>query len=161
MTDQARDQLTAVVLLVVSAIWISGVYRYIPEVQGAPTSPRTFPLAMGLGLAALSAILLLSSLFARGGAEHRPAGEGGGHGLELKALACVFGFLAGYIALLSAFGFILATIVVVAAFLWFVLRRRSPGLILGLSFGLAFGIWLVLNKLMAVYLPRGELFNLF
>ena len=37
----------------------------------------------------------------------------------------------------------------------------TPWLLLGYSFGFAFGVWFILGQLMAVYLPRGSLINLF
>ena len=56
---------------------------------------------------------------------------------------------------------LIATAVSVAAFLVFVLNKRSPLLVAGMSLGLAFGIWLILGKAMGVYLPHGSLIDWF
>ena len=57
-------------------------------------------------------------------------------------------------------GFLIATAATVAVALTLVLRIWRPVLILGLSLGLAAGIYLVFGKLLGVYLPHGRLIDL-
>lgn len=161
MSSLVRDRLAGAVLLVVAIVWIALVLRtFPPALVDAPTSPRTFPLASGIGLAVLSAIVLLGTFL--------PKKDGAETGtpttidaLEWRGIAATFGFMVAYIVALKYVGFVIGTLVVLAAFLFVVLGKRSPWLLIGYPVGFAFGVWLILGKLMAVYLPRGELINLF
>ena len=161
MTSSARDRLTGFVLLLVAAIWITGVFWTIPEVAGgARVGPRGFPFAMGVMLAALSLTLIVSSYF-NGEADTEAAAANGDGRSQSWALLATFGFLGGYVVLLGWFGFLISTAVSIALFLVAVLNKRSPVLVAGLSLGLAFGIWLILGKAMGVCLPRGSLIDWF
>ncbi len=162
MTSSKSDRLAGVILLLVAALWIAGVYWAIPDVAGEAgrVGPRGFPLAMGVMLAALSALMIAGSFTAaEPGADDNS--ERRVDRTEIWALAATFGFLAGYVALLAWFGFVIGTAVSSAAFLFFVLNKRSPALIAGMSLGLAFGIWLILGKAMGVYLPHGMIVDWF
>jgi putative tricarboxylic transport membrane protein len=145
--------------LALAIAWIAVVLGTFPEGYGGPTSSRTFPLISAAALAVLSVILIAGTF------KRQEEGKGQvrrlADALEWRGIAATFGFLAAYIALLHFTGFVLATIVVLAAFLYFVLGKRSPWLLLGYSLGFAFGVWFILGQLMAVYLPRGSLINLF
>ncbi len=162
MTWSKSDRLAGAILLLVAAVWIAGVLWTIPDVTGEAgrVGPRGFPLAMGVLLAVLSALMIAGSFAA---AELGADGDdGAGYDrTETWALAATFGFLGGYVALMAWFGFLIATAVASAAFLVFVLNKRSPRLIFGMSLGLAFGIWLILGKAMGVYLPHGMLVDWF
>jgi len=161
MNSLARDRLAGAVLLVVAIVWIALVLRtFPPALVDASTSPRTFPLASGIGLAVLSAIVLFGTFLPR-----KDRAEAGKvttiNALEWRGIAATFGFMVAYIVALKYAGFVIGTLVVLAAFLFFVLGKRSPWLLIGYPAGFAFGVWFILGKLMAVYLPRGELINLF
>jgi hypothetical protein len=97
----------------------------------------------------------------RGSGMAAETGAAAGTGAEAWALLATFGFLIAHLMLMVWIGFVPATVITVAAFVWFVLKQRSPLLVAGVSFGLAFGIWLVLGLLMGVYLPHGMLVQLF
>ncbi|MTW17013.1 hypothetical protein GJ689_12445 [Rhodoplanes serenus] len=160
-TVRTRDLLTGSLLLVVALVWIGLILTTIPDAEGMPSSARTFPLASGIGLAVLSAIVVAGALFGNtADADQKRAGPGL-DALEWRGIAATFGFLVGYIALLWAVGFILATVVALAAYLFLMLGKRSPALLIGYPVGFALAVWLILGKLLAVYLPRGVLFNLF
>jgi putative tricarboxylic transport membrane protein len=161
MTSLARDRLVGTVLLVVAIVWIALVLRtFPPALVDAPTSPRTFPLASGIGLAVLSVIVLLGT-FTSTKDGVAPGMAASIDALERRGIAATFGFIVAYIVALKYVGFVVGTLVVLAAFLYFVLGKRSPWLLIGYPTGFAFGVWFILGKLMAVYLPRGELINLF
>jgi putative tricarboxylic transport membrane protein len=162
VTSLKSDRLAGAILLLVAALWIAGVFWTIPDVAGdsGRIGPRGFPLAMGVMLAGLSALLIAGSFV---------SAEVGGDRNEVRAfdraevwaLASTFGFLGGYVALMAWVGFVLATVVSTAAFLFFVLKKRSPLLVFGMPLGLAFGIWLILGKAMGVYLPHGAIIDWF
>jgi putative tricarboxylic transport membrane protein len=160
MTSLARDRLVGAVLLVVATVWIALVLWTFPSALDAPSSSRTYPLASGIGLAVLSVIVLVGTF--------PPKKDGAAAGkvttidaLEWRGIAATFGFMVAYIVALKYVGFVIGTLLVLTAFLFFVLGKRSPWLLIGYPAGFAFGVWLILGKIMAVYLPRGELINLF
>ena len=160
MTWSKSDRLAGAVLLLVALLWIAGVVWTIPDVagDGGRVGPRGFPLAMGAMLAVLSALMIAGSFTATEAGADEP---GRFDRAEIWALLATFGFLGGYVALLQWFGFAIATAAAVAAFLVFVLNKRSPLLIAGMSLGLALGIWLILGKAMGVYLPHGTIVDWF
>lgn len=161
MSDAASDRLTGAILLLFAGAWIALVLGTFPEVTNGPTGARTYPLASGILLALLSAMLIAGSFLRR----ERPAGgdkpAAGVDAIERRGIAATFGFLLVYLALLNYVGFILATVIALAGFLYLVLGKRSPWLLIGYPAGFAFGIWFLLGKVMGVYLPRGEFINLF
>lgn len=162
MAALKSDRVAGAILLLVALLWIAGVFWTIPDVAGEPghIGPRGFPLAMGVMLAVLS-VLMIAGSFAGGAAAADGEDKGQFDGAEIWALIATFGFLGGYVALLAWFGFIVATTVATAAFLVVALKKRSPRLIVGMSLGFAIGIWLILGKLMGVYLPHGAIIDWF
>jgi Tripartite tricarboxylate transporter TctB family len=160
VTWSKSDRLAGAVLLLIALLWIAGVVWTIPDVtgDGGRVGPRGFPLAMGVLLAGLSVLLIAGSFIAGGTGRYDAARF---DRAEMWALVATFGFLGGYVALLAWLGFTVATALAVAAFLVFVLNKRSPLLVAGMSLGLAFGIWLILGKAMGVYLPHGSLIDWF
>ncbi len=162
MTASKSDRLAGAVLLLVALLWIAGVFWTVPDAAGdtSRVGPRGFPLAMGVMLAVLAALIIAAS-FAGGAASGERDDKGRFDRAELWALMATFGFLGGYVVLLAWVGFVLATVVAIAGFLFFALNKRSPQLIAGMSLGLAFGIWLILGKTMGVYLPHGSIIDWF
>lgn len=170
MSVRARDQLAGAILFVIALAWIVVAYWAIPgSADAARLGARAFPVGMGIALASLSLLLIGGTLLGATqlGARHavgiaaetvEPDGE---TRVEYWALLATFGFLLGHLLLLTWFGFVVGTVLATAAFLWFVLKQRSPMLLVGLPLGLSFGIWFVLGKLMGVYLPRGSIVDLF
>lgn len=159
MEQSVRDRIAGIVLLLFAVIWIAGVFWTIPEASGGVRlGPRGFPFWMGVGLVILSLILIAGSFtdpdrdFALSG----EAVEKFDIASEVWAAASVFGFLVVYVLAMDWSGFIVATIVVIAGFLWFVLKKRSPVLLICLPFGLSLGVWYVMGKLMGVYLPKAD-----
>jgi putative tricarboxylic transport membrane protein len=54
-------------------------------------------------------------------------------------------------------GFVIATVMVVAVILRIVLNMRSPVLLIAMPLGLGLGVYLILGRLLQIYLPRGTL----
>lgn len=152
-------RLTGLVLLAFALVWTVVAFRVIPEgFGGTALTPRTFPIGLGIVLALLS-IGLIAGTFMRNGERDEvvlPPSKSE-RASEIWAIACTFGFLIVYMIALNFVGFVIATIAVLAATLWFVLRSRSPLVVIGVPLGLTFGIWLVMGKFMGVYLPHGTL----
>jgi hypothetical protein len=160
VTRATSDRIAGLVLVLVAGLWIAGVFWTIPGVaDGSRVGPRGFPLAMGIMLASLSLLLILTA-----GRDDEPDGDRRSRsdtGAEIWALLATFGFLALYVVLLDLFGFLIGTAVSTAAFLVVALRKRSPKLVAAVSLGLAVAIWLILGKALGVYLPRGSLIDFF
>ena len=156
MTAQGRDRLAGSILLVFAASWCWGVVAMIPaDVGHGAVGPRGCPLGLGLLLAGLSALLVVSSFVRRPEAADEPP-QGVTFGVEVWAVASTLAILVGYGALMYATGFIIATVIAVFAALVLVLGKRSWRLVGGLSLGTAFGAYVVFNKVLGVYLPHGR-----
>jgi putative tricarboxylic transport membrane protein len=162
VTSLKSDRLAGTILLLIALLWIAGVFWTIPDVAGGGgrIGPRGFPLSMGVLLAVLS-VLMIARSFAGSATAVDGQDKARFDGAEVWALIATFGFLAGYVALLAWLGFVVATTVATAAFLIVALKKRSLPLIVGMSLGLAFGVWLILGKLMGVYLPHGAIIDWF
>lgn len=160
MSAQLPDRVTGAVLFGIALAWIAASRTAIPEgFSGSYFGPRTFPLWLGILLAALAAFLFLGSFQRKaeepGGGD--AAAEEGELGSELWGLAAAIGFLLVYFLLMGWLGFLAGTVITVAAFLWFVLGKRSPTLVIAMPIALAVGIWLLMGKFMGLYLPPGSL----
>jgi putative tricarboxylic transport membrane protein len=156
MTTQGTDRLAGSILLVFAGLWCWGVVTMIPgDIGHGAVGPRGFPLGLGLSLAALSALLIISSYL-----KPRAADEAATHEIPLSvetwAVASALATLVGYASLMYATGFIIATVVTVTAALVLVLGKRSWRLVGGLSLGTAFGGYVIFNKILGVYLPHGR-----
>jgi putative tricarboxylic transport membrane protein len=162
MSPSKSDRLAGGILLAVALVWTAGAYWSIPGgAGGGQIGPRGFPLGMGILLALLALALIGSSYLARENEATEAKGPPIARWAEIWALTATFGFLGVYVLLLDLFGFLISTIVAVAAFLVIALDKRSPRQIAIISLGLAFGIWLILDKAMGVYLPRGSIIDWF
>jgi len=157
MTEVFRDRLLGVVLMAVAIAWLAATKYTIPEgYSGSFFGPRAFPSALGLLLLLLSGILVAQT-FAKQVAhddeeelECKPSFQ-----QELWATLATFGFLISYFVALPIFGFVLTTTILVALFLVFVLGKRSIPLIIGMPLGFSIGLWLLMGRLLGVYLPTG------
>lgn len=162
MMERRRDRVVGLVLFVFAGAWCGLAYATIPPGFGAAAiGPRDFPLAIGLLLAALSALLVASSFLPEpltAAAERR---EELPLGAELWAAGSTVVLIVAYALLMQWFGFLVATITVVAVALRLVLGVRSPALLIAMPLGLGFGLFLVMGRLMEIYLPRGTLIQPF
>jgi putative tricarboxylic transport membrane protein len=161
MSESLRNRISGAVLLAVALVWIVLVYQTIAPGQGDEVGPRAFPLFFGYVLAGLSLLLLVQSFRP---SESELDDHSDGHDAlprEWMAVAMTVGGLVVYGMLLEPFGFIPTTAVVVAAFLIFGLRVRSPVLIAGMAIGLSLGCYLVFGKLLGTYLPPGEIITIY
>ena len=112
-----------------------------------PFNARTLPYA----LAALGAVLSLLLLLAPGGERFRLPD------MDWPLAAKLLLAMLGYGALLELLGFFLATSLFLLVGYW-LLGERRPLMLLMCSFPLVAGFWLVLAKLLDIYLAPGQLF---
>jgi len=161
MMERRRDRLIGLVLVAFAAAWCGIAYVTIPPGFGdAAIGPREFPLAVGLLLAALSALLFASSFLPEPAAAARRPDELP-LGTEVWAAGSTVALLVVYALLMQWLGFVVATVIVVAVALRLVLNVRSPVLLIAMPLGLGFGIFFVMGRLMEIYLPRGTLIQPF
>lgn len=164
MTRNA-DLVAGIALLIFGIAWTVTVYLTVPTGYGV--GPRVFPLWLGIALSVLSALLLFNSLKLESSIEEDANREGLNNGkqpslwLQLRTLVTVCGTIAVYGYLMQAIGFVPSTVVVVAFTLFVTLRERRPLVILGMSFGLAFGAWFAFGKILGAYMPPGTLISIF
>jgi putative tricarboxylic transport membrane protein len=159
--QRRRDRAVGLVLFALAVAWCAIAYWTIPQgFGGAAVGPRAFPIGVGLMLALLSALLFAISFLPDA---VPPAERHDGPPLyaELWAVGWTVGLVVAYALLMQWLGFVVATVVVVAVVLRLVLQVRSPLLLAAMPLGLAFGIFLVMGRLMGIYLPRGTLIQPF
>jgi putative tricarboxylic transport membrane protein len=168
MSSAHRDRITAIVVIVVATAWCWAVIETIPVGDdGTPVGARSFPLGTGLLLLLLGFLLLAGTW--RQSVEGEQASQDTSLAdeepklpfrLEIAGVAAVLFLIAAYVFLLDAFGFIAATFLTVVLGIGGILRIWRPGLILGLSIGLALGIYVLFGKVLGVYLPHGSWFEI-
>lgn len=165
MTNTGKEYVLSFVLFAVGIVWVALVWSTIPPAFDEGTvGPRAFPLALGLILLGLTALLFFFTATRR---QRRPniATPSGAEvpdsrkiewlpALVLTAEICVYGYL------LDKIGFLLATPLMVLAVMLLNLRIRSPRRLLGMSLGLTIGCWLIFQKVLGIYLATGTWINL-
>ncbi|MCL4188933.1 MAG: tripartite tricarboxylate transporter TctB family protein [Rhodobacteraceae bacterium] len=165
-----RDAITGAVLLVLAVAWSATVWLTVSPGRFG-VGPRAFPLYLGLVLALLSALLLLTGLrgLRRTSAAAAPAGDDGDSpaGAPLtgwplvRILGSVTAIMAAYGFLMQGAGFVVATAAVVAVTMWFALGIRRPVMVLATAAGITAGTWLGFGVVLGAYLPRGTWYALF
>jgi len=165
MTSRIQDSLFGAVLLVIAGSWTWLVIKTIPPGFGdGEIGPRAFPLAFGIILLMLAALLLAWPLFTR--TRDRSESEAPDAPLAepaplywLPALTVLIEILI-YGFLLEKIGFVLATPVIVLLVMVVSLRERSVSKLIGTALGLSVGCWLIFEKVMGIYLAKGSWLNL-
>lgn len=165
MTRRVQDTLLGATLLVIAGSWTWLVVETIPPGVGdGEIGPRAFPLAFGVALLVLAALLLAWPLLTR--SKDRFASEVPDAALPeptplywLPALTVLIEILL-YGFLLEKIGFLLATPVIVLIVMTVSLRVRSLRKLVGTALGLTVGCWLIFEKIMGIYLANGTWLNL-
>lgn len=152
-----RDRASALVLLVVSigyGLLATGIEMF-PGAEADPFTPQTLPKALAVLGAVLAVILLLT----------RPKDEGARSfasafaGFQWNKVVQLLVVMVLYAVALVWLGFVLATILFLSAGFWILGIRSARTIVLG-SVPLAVGFWLVLAKLLDIYLAPGEVWFL-
>ena len=152
-----RDRASALVLLAVSLIygWMATGIEMFPGAEADPFTPQTLPKALSV-LGAVLAILLLFT---------RPKGDGARSfgsafaGFQWNKVVQLLVVMVLYALALVWLGFLLATVLFLAAGFWILGIRSLRTIVLG-AVPLAVGFWLVLAKLLDIYLAPGEIWYL-
>ena len=160
MASTLQSRLLCAVLFIVGIGWAVASELTIPSgYSGSFISPRSFPTLLGIALAILSVIALVESEAKRRkqSADQETDEGGADFGHQLWSVGVTFGFLICYFLALQILGFTLSTIIVVAGFLWQALGQRSPHQNGGMSLALGLGLYLLMGRVLGVYLPTGML----
>ncbi len=159
------DLVAGIALLIFGIAWTVTVYLTVPTGYGV--GPRVFPLWLGIALSALSLLLLFNSFKPEASIDENTNAESSDSGkapslwLQFRTLVTVCGTIAVYGYLMQAIGFVPSTVLVVAFTLFVTLKERRPLVLLGMSFGLAFGAWFAFGKILGAYMPPGTLISIF
>ena len=165
MTNRVQDACLGAILLLFAGGWTWLVVDTIPLGLGdGDIGARAFPLAYGIILLVLVVLLLLRLLAAKKKSltpikvtDAEMSGVGKIHWLPMLMVLIeiiLYGFL------LEKIGFVLATPIVVLLGMIFNLHVRSVPKLLGMSFGLTVGCWLIFEKVLGIYLANGTWFNI-
>lgn len=141
------DRVTALVLIVVSAIFVVMAFRIQPGFFNDPLGPRFVPIAIGVFLAGVSLALLIKP---RSAANWPDATTGG------RLVLCLVAFVA-YALLLNPLGFIVSTTLAFAGFAMLFRGRPLPALLAGVVFSVA--SYLLFSTALDLFLPTGRIFQ--
>ena len=149
-----RDRASALVLIVlfVGYGWMSTGIEMFPGAEADPFTPQTLPKALAVLGAVLGVMLFLT----------RPKGDGARSffsafaGFQWSKVIQLMVVMLLYAVALTWLGFLIATVLFLAAGFWILGIRSARTIILG-SVPLAVGFWLVLAKLLDIYLAPGEI----
>jgi putative tricarboxylic transport membrane protein len=165
MTDQAKDMTLSVCIFAIAAIWTTIVISTIaPGLGDGDVGPRAFPLALGMILLALTAILFLKSWTAERDHDDEIVVNGTSVPLNQRIhwlpAMILLGETALYGFLLDRIGFLLATPVVLLIVMTVNFKIRSWRRLLGMALGLTIGCWLFFGKILGIYLASGSWISL-
>ena len=159
MTRRTMDTGLGLFLLAVASNWIWLVSATIRTgFGGGDLGPRAFPLTFGIMLAMLS-VLLLVRIYLSSQASEDAAPQGDTPHFTFWPAVIVLAEIVLYGFLMQKMGFLIATTVIVLLVMLFTLRLRSIKTILGMSFGVPVGSWLLFEKLLGIYLANGTWIN--
>ncbi len=153
-----RDSAIGVGLLVFCGIlyWQAGIVNVPPFI---PIGPSFYPRVATVFLACLAVWLILEDLL-RGRAAAKPGKKTAGRAPKYGTVLLAFGVFLGYVVGLSVIGFFGSTILFVLAMSWAVGPRRVSEVpkLAAISVGTAVATYLIFEKYLYVFLPRGLLF---
>lgn len=159
-----RDQITGSLLLIFAVAWSVTVYQTVSTGFGEIVGPRAFPLSLGIALAVLSGLLVISGTRkARANAREKLEDDEpmrDATRTDVRMIVSVFAIITAYGFLMEKVGFVIATPLIVVAMMGLVLGIRRPVIIAGMAFGITFGCWLVFGKILGAYLPPGNWISL-
>ncbi len=153
-----RDSAVALGLLLFSGVlyWQAGG---IPTPPFVPIGPAFYPRIILVVLAALAVWLILEDLAGRKRQPARPSGPAAPP-LNYHRVVVCFVVFGGYVAGLSLLGYFLATFLFVLGLGWVMGPRQVGELpkLAGIALGTTLATYLVFEKYLHVFLPRGILF---
>ncbi|HSS62807.1 MAG TPA: tripartite tricarboxylate transporter TctB family protein [Gammaproteobacteria bacterium] len=152
-----RDRASALVLLALflGYGWMATGIEMFPGAEADPFTPQTLPKALTV-LGAVLAIALLITRPKEDGAKRFASAFAGFQWDKVIQLMVV---MVLYALALVWLGFLLATVLFLAAGFWILGIRSLRTIVLG-AVPLSLGFWLVLAKLLDIYLAPGEVWYL-
>ncbi len=152
-----RDRASALALLVLSLAygWMSTGIEMFPGAEADPFTPQTLPKA----LAVLGAVLAIALLLTRPKEDGAKSFASAFAAFQWGKVIQLMAVMVLYALALVWLGFLLATVFFLAAGFWILGIRRVRTIVIG-SVPLAVGFWLVLAKLLDIYLAPGEIWFL-
>jgi putative tricarboxylic transport membrane protein len=165
MTERTKDTALSVTVFGIAALWTAFVVATIPPGMGnGDIGPRAFPLAFGVILLALTAILFLKSWSGEAEPEGEPVSDGEktepDSQIHWMPAFVLLGEMLLYGLLLSKIGFLLATPIVLIIVMTVNFRVRSWRHLVGMALGLTVGCWVIFGKILGIYLATGTWINL-
>lgn len=166
MTNRVQDIVLGLTLVLLAGVWTWLVVDTIPAGFGdGEVGARAFPLAFGVILLALAAVLLLLRMTTTSDNGARAGNPVDAEFPEVQGpqwlpALVLLGEIALYGFLLEKIGFVLATPAIVLIVMLVNLRVRSVPKLLGMSLGLTVGCWLIFEKVLGIYLANGTWLNL-
>lgn len=163
--DRAADKKTAIVLILVSLIWLWASISTIEIPMGSADGPnsQTFPLLFG-GLLGVCGLLLFVQASINIKHNELKSEKKTASPEELRTEWLCVGWMAGSLALygllMNLIGFFTATLVTILLILTCALKIFERKLLLLLPIGIAIGVYLAFGKLLGVHLPVGQLLNI-
>lgn len=147
---RVNDAIVGAILLILSLVVLWHVQSF-PKIPGQPYGAALYPFTVGIGLAAVSVLLLVQGLRSGQSLLNLPAGAP----RRLFAFWVTAGSLFFYIFFADRLGFIVCSSLMLAALFWSYGVRRV--LVLPLAIGATLVIHLGFYKLLKVPLPWGVL----
>ena len=149
-----RDRVSAVILLLFSVGygWMSTSIQMFAGAEADPFTPQTLPRTLAAMGTLLAIGLFVFGGSGKGGQSFRSAFAGldWGKSLQLLVLMVLFAVAIEWL------GFVIASALFLAGGFWVLGIRRWRTIALG-SLPLSVGFWLILAKLLDIYLSPGEL----
>jgi len=153
-----RDTAIGIGLLVLCAVlyWQAGL---VPVPPFIPIGPSFYPRVMLIFLAGLAVWLIVEDLFKK----RSPAGEAKkakGPAPNYRRVLWGFSIFLGYVACLDLIGFVTSTFLFILGLSWAVGPRnaREVPKLAAVAAGTALACYLLFEKYLYVFLPRGLLF---
>jgi len=136
--------------------WQTGAVSVPPFV---PIGPAFYPRIILILLAAL-AVWLIAESVVRGWGHARPAPKAGAAAPNYRLVTICFLIFGGYVIALSLIGYLVATVLFVLGLGWLMGPRQMRGLptLAAVAVGTALVTFLLFEKYLHVFLPRGLLF---
>lgn len=132
---------------------------FAPAPPFVPYGPSFYPRVTLVVLAGL-AVWLIAETWSRGSGAAAAAPKRTGQAPDYRRVVLGFALFLGYVGALSILGFLAATFLFVLGMSWALGPRQAAELpkLLALALGTAAGTFLLFEKYLHVFLPRGLLF---
>ena len=149
-----RNAIAAFVLLVFCSAYglVATTIDLFPGQESEAFSPRTLPISLAIAGVLLTLVEMLKSL------RRQDSGDVPWKGFDWLRASLLFATMIGYGALFEPLGFLPATVLFLTAGIA-ILGERRPIVLLVLPLAFASGFWLLITRLLGLYLAPGSLLS--